>query len=57
MQDVFSNITDWAQARNLIEGSTPQAQFIKLAEELGEVAECIAKAYLRMNSRRSLVIC
>ena len=43
MQDVFTNIADWAKARNLIEGSTPQAQFIKLAEELGEVAECLAK--------------
>lgn len=40
---VFESIENWAHARNLIEGSTAQAQFCKLAEELGEVAECISK--------------
>ena len=54
MQDVFSNIADWAQARNLIEGSTPQAQFIKLAEELGEVAECIAKGLSQDELKKEL---
>lgn len=39
----FEQIRDWAEQRNLIEGSNPQAQFLKLAEELGEVAECLAK--------------
>ena len=54
MQDVFANIADWAQARNLIEGSTPQAQFIKLAEELGEVAECIAKGLSQDELKKEL---
>ena len=54
MQDVFTNIADWAKARNLIEGSTPQAQFIKLAEELGEVAECIAKGLSQDELKKEL---
>ena len=54
MQDVFANIADWAQAHNLIEGSTPQAQFIKLAEELGEVAECIAKGLSQDELKKEL---
>ncbi len=33
----------WAMDRNLIEGSTVQAQFVKLIEEIGELAEAIAK--------------
>lgn len=36
-------IREWADARNLITGSTPQAQFVKLIEEIGELAEAIAK--------------
>lgn len=40
---VFNNIEQWAKDRNLVEGATRQAQFMKLAEELGEVAECLAK--------------
>ena len=36
-------IRDWAHARNLIEGSTPQAQMLKLTEEVGELARAIAK--------------
>ena len=36
-------IRDWADERNLILGSTPQAQFVKLIEEIGELAEAIAK--------------
>lgn len=39
----FDKIEQWADDRNLIWGSSPQAQFCKLAEELGEVAECISK--------------
>lgn len=34
---------DWADARNLIQGSTPQAQMLKLMEEMGELAGAIAK--------------
>lgn len=40
---MFKLIAQWAEDRNLIAGSNPQAQFLKLTEELGEVAECIAK--------------
>lgn len=36
-------IRGWAKDRNLIEGSTVQAQFVKLIEEIGELAEAIAK--------------
>ncbi len=28
----------WAEARNLIKGSTPQNQMVKLMEEVGELA-------------------
>lgn len=36
-------IRQWAHDRNLIEGSTVQAQFVKLIEEVGELAEAVAK--------------
>lgn len=36
-------IVNWAQDRNLIQGSTPEKQFIKLVEEMGELAEGLAK--------------
>lgn len=36
-------VVDWAEARNLIEGSTPNAQVIKLVEELAELCEAIRK--------------
>lgn len=39
----FGKIRSWARDRNLIEGSSPQAQFVKLIEEVGELAEAIAK--------------
>lgn len=39
----FENIRNWAIERNIIEGSTPQAQFVKLIEEIGELAAGIAK--------------
>lgn len=40
----------WAEDRNLIEGSTPQAQMLKLLEEAGELASGIAK-----NNRELIV--
>ena len=41
---IYGNlIREWAKDRNLIEGSTVQAQFVKLIEEIGELAEAIAK--------------
>jgi NTP pyrophosphatase (non-canonical NTP hydrolase) len=39
----FADVAAWARARNLIAGSTPQAQFCKLIEEIGELAEAISK--------------
>jgi NTP pyrophosphatase (non-canonical NTP hydrolase) len=39
----FEDIRNWAHARNIIEGATPQAQFVKLIEEVGELAQGIAK--------------
>lgn len=39
----ISLIEKWAEDRNLIEGSTPQAQMLKTVEELGELAGAIAK--------------
>lgn len=40
---VFDNIVEWAEARNLIDGATPQAQMLKLLEEVGELAADIAR--------------
>lgn len=39
--DIFDKIRGWAEARNLIEGSNPQAQFFKLFQELGELRQAI----------------
>lgn len=39
----FDAIRAWAAARNLIDGSTPVAQMLKLLEEAGELAAAIAK--------------
>lgn len=39
----FDNIRQWAEARNLIAGSEPRAQFLKLIEEVGEIAHGMAK--------------
>lgn len=40
----FDKIRQWAADRNLIEGATPQGQFVKLMEEAGELAAGIAKS-------------
>ena len=34
---------DWAEARNLIEGSDPKSQTLKLGSEFGELCDNIAK--------------
>ena len=39
----FGDIRVWAHERNIINGATMQAQFVKLIEEIGELAEGIAK--------------
>lgn len=41
--DDFIKIRGWAEARNLVRGSNPQAQFTKLIEEAGELATGISK--------------
>ena len=33
----------WADDRNLLDGSTPQAQMLKLTEEVGELAAAVAR--------------
>lgn len=45
MQDLttLDLIRMWAHDRNLIEGATPQAQMLKLTEEVGELASSIAR--------------
>ncbi|OOF41787.1 pyrophosphatase [Rodentibacter rarus] len=43
MKALIKNIEQWAEDHNLIEGSTPQKQFIKLMEEFGELCSGISK--------------
>ena len=38
-----NNILHWAEERNLIEGSTPEHQFVKLSEEFGELNDAFAR--------------
>ena len=37
------SVLNWAADRNLIEGSTPQAQFLKTVSEIGELADNLNK--------------
>lgn len=39
----FDDIRNWAHERNIVFGATPEKQFVKLIEEVGELAEGIAK--------------
>lgn len=43
MTDLITKILTWAHERNLVQGSNPQAQMLKLLEEAGELASGIAK--------------
>ena len=43
LNDLELSVSQWAHDRNLIKGTTPDKQFIKLVEEIGEVAACLAK--------------
>lgn len=43
LNDIVWGITTWHHDRNLIKGSTDQAQFVKLMEEAGELAGNIAR--------------
>ena len=41
--EVLDKIVSWAQDRNLVQGATPQAQMLKMTEEVGELAHAIAR--------------
>ena len=43
MTKLITDVTEWHGDRNLIKGSTDQAQFVKLMEEAGELAGSIAR--------------
>lgn len=43
LADVVGKVTKWHHDRNLIEGATDESQFVKLTEELGELAGNIAR--------------
>lgn len=43
MNQLIQQIEQWADDRNLINGSTPQKQMLKLMEEFGELCAGIAK--------------
>ncbi|WP_118785088.1 MazG-like family protein [Haemophilus haemolyticus] len=43
MKELITNIEQWAKDRNLIEGSTPQKQMLKLIEEYGELTSGVIK--------------
>lgn len=43
MKESIQQIEQWAEERNLIQGSTPEKQFLKLMEEFGELCGGIAK--------------
>ena len=36
-------VASWASERNLINGATPQAQMLKMTEEIGELANAVAR--------------
>lgn len=42
-KELIGKIAQWAKDRNLVLGSTPQKQFIKLMEEFGELCAGIAR--------------
>lgn len=43
MDELTARILGWAHDRNLIEGSTVEKQFVKLVEEVGELAAGLAR--------------
>lgn len=42
MNELFTNVRKWAEERN-INNAEPSKQFLKVTEELGEIAEAMAK--------------
>lgn len=47
-QEFYKNVLMWAEKRNIIEGSTPEHQTIKLGEELGELCAGVARGDLAL---------
>lgn len=45
---IFEKIENWAHDRNLIEGATSQAQMLKLTEEMGELANGVARGNMEL---------
>ncbi|ARE65429.1 hypothetical protein C0145_06465 [Moraxella catarrhalis] len=43
MKEIIEKITKWAEDRNLIKGSTPIKQGLKLMSEYGELCDAVAK--------------
>lgn len=43
LNTTYNSVLTWAEERNLVKGSTPPAQFVKLVEETGELASSIGK--------------
>jgi len=43
MKELEQKVIKWAEDRNLIKGSNPESQMLKLIEEVGELASDIAK--------------
>ena len=38
MKELEQKVIQWAQDRNLIKGSNPESQMLKLIEEVGEIS-------------------
>lgn len=43
MKELEKKVIRWAEERNLIKGSNPESQMLKLIEEIGELASDISK--------------
>lgn len=48
LKQLIKNIGNWAEERNLIDGSTPKKQFVKLMEEFGELCSGVSKNKIDM---------
>ena len=43
LNTTYNSVLTWLEDRNIVDGSTPQAQMLKLVEELGELSGNIAR--------------
>ena len=43
MNTLINDCSKWSRDRNIIDGSTPKDQFVKLMEEAGELAASLAR--------------